>query len=166
MSCGSTRIQVVPFGMIHGGIVPSECSPGQRFGPTIGAVKFSVHSPSAERETAKEMDERAPEPGWQGAVVAVLGLYDKGKTFVLNHLTESKLPSGKKVSTKGLSFKHVDVEGTRFIVLDSEGSYAPVKVENEMSVLEKEISERFIQDVIFELGTYTHRRPAKRTAEP
>ena len=28
--------------------------------------------------------------GWQGAVVAVLGLYDKGKTFILNHLTESK----------------------------------------------------------------------------
>lgn len=28
--------------------------------------------------------------------MAVLGLYDKGKTFVLNNLTESKLPSGKK----------------------------------------------------------------------
>ena len=92
--------------------------------------------------------------GWDGAVVAVLGLFDKGKTFVLNHLTDSKLPSGKKVSTKGLSFKHVDVEGTKFIVLDSEGSYAPVKVENELSVVEKEISERFIQDVIFELADY------------
>ena len=33
-----------------------------------------------------------------------------------------------KVSTKGLSFKHVDVEGTKFVILDSEGSYAPVKV--------------------------------------
>jgi len=92
--------------------------------------------------------------GWDGAVVAVLGLFDKGKTFVLNHLTGSQLPSGKKVSTKGLSFKHVDVEGTKFIVLDSEGSYAPVKVENELSVVEKEISERFIQDVIFDLADY------------
>ena len=35
-------------------------------------------------------------------MVAVLGLFDKGKTFVLNHLTESALPSGKKVRTKGL----------------------------------------------------------------
>ena len=86
--------------------------------------------------------------------MAVLGLFDKGKTFVLNHLTGSQLPSGKKVSTKGLSFKHVDVEGTKFIVLDSEGSYAPVKVENELSVVEKEISERFIQDVIFDLSDY------------
>ena len=86
------------------------------------------------------------------------------------------------MSTKGLSFKHVDVEGTKFIILDSEGSYAPVKVlvrvrvrvssptptptpspspspdpepepdpdphqvENELSVVEKEMSEHFIQD--------------------
>ena len=53
---------------------------------------------------------------WEGAVVAVLGLFDKGKTFVLNRITDSDLPSGKKVSTKGLSFKHVDVEGTKFVV--------------------------------------------------
>lgn len=96
----------------------------------------------------------AGKTGWDGAVVAVLGLFDKGKTFVLNHLTELDLPSGKKVSTKGLSFKHVNVEGTKFVVLDSEGSYAPVRVENELSVVEKELSERFIQDVIFELADY------------
>ena len=41
--------------------------------------------------------------GWRGAVVAVLGLYDKGKTFVLNNLTESKLPSGKKARALVLS---------------------------------------------------------------
>ena len=102
--------------------------------------------------------------GWDGAVVAVLGLFDKGKTFVLNRLTDSNLPSGKKVSTKGLSFKHVDVEGTKFVVLDSEGSYAPVKVENELSVVEKELSERFIQDVCSGLQppnlVPTRRRPS------
>ena len=30
--------------------------------------------------------------GWDGAVVAVLGLFDKGKTFVLNHLTQVYIP--------------------------------------------------------------------------
>ena len=25
---------------------------------------------------------------WEGAIVAVVGLYDKGKTFVLNNLTQ------------------------------------------------------------------------------
>ena len=92
---------------------------------------------------------------WRGAVVAVLGLYDKGKTFVLNSLTESKLPSGKKVATKGLSFKHVEVDGgTRFVLLDSEGSYSPVKVSNELSVVEKEATELFLQELIFEMSDY------------
>ena len=97
-----------------------------------------------------------PQPvGWRGAVVAVLGLYDKGKTFVLNSLTESKLPSGKKVATKGLSFKHVEVDGgTSFVLLDSEGSYSPVKVLNELSVVEKEATELFLQELIFEMSDY------------
>lgn len=47
-----------------------------------------------------------PASAWRGAIVAVLGLYDKGKTFVLNNISNAKLPSGKKVATKGLSFKH------------------------------------------------------------
>ena len=93
---------------------------------------------------------------WSGAVVAVLGLYDKGKTFVLNSLTQSKLPSGKKVATKGLSFKHVQVEGgTQFVLLDSEGSYSPVKVCNELSVVEKEATELFLQELIFEMSGAT-----------
>jgi len=93
--------------------------------------------------------------GWRGAVVAVLGLYDKGKTFVLNNLTDAKLPSGKKVATKGLSFKHVEVEGgTKFVLLDSEGSYSPVKVSNELSVVEKEATELFLQELIFEMSDY------------
>lgn len=42
---------------------------------------------------------------WDGTVVAVVGLYDKGKTFFLNSLTKQNLPSGKKMATKGICFK-------------------------------------------------------------
>ena len=120
------------------------------------AVLGGVGDGASDADSDADSDLSAPPagPSWEGAVVAVLGLFDKGKTFVLNHLTDAALPSGKKVSTKGLSFKHVVVEGTRFIILDSEGSYAPVKVESELSVVEKEMSEHFIQDVIFELADY------------
>lgn len=37
-------------------------------------------------------------------IVAVLGLFNRGKTFVLNHLADKRLPSDKKIHTKGLSF--------------------------------------------------------------
>ncbi len=92
--------------------------------------------------------------GWEGAVVAVVGLYDKGKTYVLNQITQSKLPSGKKVSTKGLSFKHVSVESTNFVLLDSAGSYSPVKVINDLSVAQKEATELFLMDLIFDVADY------------
>ncbi len=94
------------------------------------------------------------ERGWKGAVVAVVGLYDKGKTFILNQITRTKLPSGKKVRTKGLSFKHLNVDGTDFVLLDSAGSNAPVRVENELSVYQKEATEHFILDIIFEISDY------------
>ena len=98
------------------------------------------------------MDEQAN--SWEGAVIAVVGLYDKGKTFVLNQITEANLPSGKKVSTKGLSFKHVNVESTEFVILDSAGSYSPVRVTDELSVAQKEATELFLLELIFDLSDY------------
>lgn len=82
-------------------------------------------------------------------------MYDKGKTFVLNNLTLSNLPSGKKVNTKGISFKHVNVDnGTNLILVDTAGSYSPIKIENELSIVEKEATEMFILDLVFDIADY------------
>lgn len=87
--------------------------------------------------------------------MAVVGLYDKGKTFVLNNLSFSNLPSGKRVNTKGLSFKYVDVdEGTKLILLDTAGSYSPVKIENNLSIVEREATEHFILELVFDVADY------------
>ncbi len=87
--------------------------------------------------------------------MAVVGLYDKGKTFVLNNLTQSNLPSGKKINTKGISFKYVNMDnGTNLILVDTAGSYSPVKIESEISIIEKETTEMFIMDLVFELADY------------
>eukprot|EP00466_Bigelowiella_natans_P016924 jgi/Bigna1/142464/aug1.70_g17172 len=84
--------------------------------------------------------------GREGAVVAVMGLYDKGKTFVLNQITSANLPSGKK---------------------DSAGSYSPVKVTDEFSVAQKEATELFLTQssksfkeiiVVHNLKEITHER--------
>jgi len=59
-------MKVVPFAMIHGGIVPIELLAGHRFGPSTGAVKFSVHSPSPTfNDTAKLTLDGCPEFGTQ-----------------------------------------------------------------------------------------------------
>lgn len=74
---------------------------------------------------------------------------------MLNNLSSSNLPSGKKVNTKGLSFKYVDIEsGTKLILLDTAGSYSPVKVVNNFSIIEKEATEMFILDLVFDISDY------------
>mmetsp|Transcript_8902 Transcript_8902/g.8881 ORF Transcript_8902/g.8881 Transcript_8902/m.8881 type:complete len:135 (+) Transcript_8902:229-633(+) len=44
--------------------------------------------------------------------------------------------------------------GTKLILLDTAGSYSPVKVINEFSVAEKEATELFLLDMVFELSDY------------
>ena len=65
------------------------------------------------------------------------------------------LPSGKKVNTKGLSFKYVNIEdGTKLILLDTAGSYSPVRIVNNFSIIEKEATEMFILDLVFDISDY------------
>ncbi len=45
-------------------------------------------------------------------------------------------------------------EGTKLILLDTAGSYSPVKILNEMSIIEKEATELFILDLVFEMSDY------------
>lgn len=125
----------------------------------IGEGKLSVYrSEDGKSNTGEEMmtsEGHSKKIKWEGAIVAVVGLYDKGKTFVLNNLSSSNLPSGKKVNTKGLSFKYVNIdEGTKLILLDTAGSYSPVKVENNLSIIEREATEHFILELVFDVADY------------
>jgi hypothetical protein len=75
---------------------------------------------------------------WKGLVITVEGLYNKGKTFVLNNMinilkerfTELQVPElieGSTINTEGLSFKFVECKGKsdkigeEYIFLDTAG---------------------------------------------
>ena len=57
-------------------------------------------------------------------IVAVVGLFDKGKTWLINKLFGVKLASGKLCTTKGLSF--LWIKERRMLVLDSAGVQSTV----------------------------------------
>eukprot|EP00435_Cladocopium_sp_Y103_P049230 s2994_g14.t1 len=57
-------------------------------------------------------------------IVAVVGLFDKGKTWLLNKLFGANLPSGKLYTTKGLSF--LWIKERRMLVIDSAGVQSTV----------------------------------------
>eukprot|EP00118_Oscarella_pearsei_P004287 m.18098 g.18098 ORF g.18098 m.18098 type:complete len:526 (+) comp27595_c0_seq3:395-1972(+) len=86
--------------------------------------------------------------------VAFLGTYNKGKTFVLNHIGKTNLPEGLAVHTKGISMKTPREERVnRFTLVDIAGFDAPVELTNEP---DKELAlrrgiDRFIQDTVLRL---------------
>jgi hypothetical protein len=40
------------------------------------------------------------------------------------------------------------------ILVDTAGSYSPVRITNELSIVEKEATEMFITDLVFEISDY------------
>jgi len=64
---------------------------------------------------------------WNYPVVAVVGLYNKGKTTVLNMLTNTNFKANSVHRTKALSFKLLTTKGRKYIFLDSAGMHSPVE---------------------------------------
>ncbi len=70
--------------------------------------------------------------GAEKVVVSVVGLFDRGKTFLLNKLSGSQLPSSQRVHTKGISLKIPKGEGkglnlaSNIVLFDTEGTNAPL----------------------------------------
>jgi len=60
------------------------------------------------------------ENGMKGPFVAVTGIYNKGKTWFCNRLTNSNLCAGFAVPTKGISIKSVDLGDNNIVVLSTQ----------------------------------------------
>jgi len=67
---------------------------------------------------------------WDHTICAVVGLYNKGKTTVLNLMAGTEFDATNTKRTKGLSFKLMKTETCKLILLDSAGMYSPVQFEN------------------------------------
>ena len=87
------------------------------------------------------------------AVFALVGMYDKGKTFILNKLTGLNFKSGKKHTTRGLSMKEVSIDGENLFVLDTAGTSSPIDL-SKLQERDKKLTEAYIQEVAFSLSDY------------
>jgi len=86
-------------------------------------------------------------------VVSVFGLFNRGKTHFLNQIGGVRLASGKKVHTKGLSFRIPRREGLNLVLLDTAGSNSPITEEvTEEAMAQKRTSEILIQELAFSLA--------------
>lgn len=90
---------------------------------------------------------------WVGAFVAVVGLYNRGKTHLLNSISGAKLLSGLQVHTEGLSFKMPeDKEKYHFTLLDTAGSHSPVQSASRNGIEDRKATEFLLQELVFDLS--------------
>ena len=87
------------------------------------------------------------------SVFSLVGMYDKGKTFVLNRLTGLNFKSGKKYTTRGISMKEVIVDREKFFVLDTAGTNSPIDF-SKIQERDKKLTEAYIQELAFSLSDY------------
>ncbi|EGC39585.1 hypothetical protein DICPUDRAFT_147652 [Dictyostelium purpureum] len=87
------------------------------------------------------------------AVVSVLGLYNKGKSYVLSRILGLKLVSSFFEHTEGLSILLSRADITEVLIgLDTKGSQKPVKYYDEAKMKDFKATERFIQTLSLNLS--------------
>jgi len=87
-------------------------------------------------------------------IVAHMGLFDKGKTFLINELYGKTLPSGKLHETTGLSMVYVPEQ--RFLVIDTKGLQAPVsyKTKGVKQLVDASQTEIFLFELVSRIAHY------------
>eukprot|EP00475_Leptophrys_vorax_P034863 TRINITY_DN5681_c0_g1_i1.p1 TRINITY_DN5681_c0_g1~~TRINITY_DN5681_c0_g1_i1.p1 ORF type:complete len:574 (-),score=150.91 TRINITY_DN5681_c0_g1_i1:105-1826(-) len=92
--------------------------------------------------------------GFTGSITAVVGLYNKGKTWFFNRLAETYLPEGYDVTTEGLSFKKANSLESVLLV-DSVGRHSPVRVVgSDAERHSKSATESLINQVLLDIADY------------
>jgi len=87
-------------------------------------------------------------------IVAHMGLFDKGKTWLINTLYGKNLPSGKLHETSGLSM--VYVPHMRFLIIDTKGLQAPVsyKTKGVKQLVDASQTEVFLFELVSRIAHY------------
>ena len=95
-----------------------------------------------------------PECGIDVRVISVVGLFNKGKTFLLNKLFGLHLPSGRTQVTQGLSC--VYLKERKMLVIDSPGVQSTVSYKSDGAdrVVDAQSTETFIFELISQISDH------------
>lgn len=95
-----------------------------------------------------------PESGIDVRVISVVGLFNKGKTFLLNKLFGLRLPSGRTQVTQGLLC--VYLKERKMLVIDSPGVQSTVSYKSDGAdrVVDAQSTETFIFELISQISDH------------
>ncbi|KAN0047735.1 hypothetical protein ACTA71_002120 [Dictyostelium dimigraforme] len=124
-------------------------NPGGIFGPIKSLVAPSTEQMlEIKRRLLSDLKENK-----RKAIVCALGLYNKGKSYVLSRLFGLNLKSSYYHHTEGLSvISSRSTMSNVLIGLDTKGSQKPVKTPNAEKIRDSEATERFLQELALHLS--------------
>jgi len=96
----------------------------------------------------------APQECQEVRIISVVGLFNKGKTFLLNKLFGLRLPSGKTQVTQGLSC--VYLKERRMLLIDSPGVQSTVSYRSDSidRVVDAQTTEAFLFELVSQLSDH------------
>ncbi|EAR93117.3 hypothetical protein TTHERM_00449670 (macronuclear) [Tetrahymena thermophila SB210] len=87
-------------------------------------------------------------------IVGMQGQRNKGKTFILNSLTNDEFPSDYNVSTPGICLKFHDYEHKHVIYIDSEGLSCPIEIDYDNNENYKKLKEKLDYNGVLDQEIY------------
>lgn len=87
-------------------------------------------------------------------IVAHMGLFDKGKTWLINKMYGTSLPSGKLHETLGLCMVYVPEK--RFLIIDTKGLHSPVsyRTKGAKQLVDASQTEVFLFELVSRIAHY------------
>jgi HSP20 family molecular chaperone IbpA len=103
-------------------------------------------------ENAKNVDTQVlASADSRGVVVAVLGSYNRGKSFLLNQLCDIKLPNGNLVYTEGISLTAGRSQAQNIIFIDTAGTDSAIP---KSQIDDKKATEALLREIALHLCSH------------
>jgi HSP20 family molecular chaperone IbpA len=87
----------------------------------------------------------------EGTTVAILGAYNRGKTFILSQLCGIRLPHSNLLHTEGISITAGQTNYTGIVFLDTAGTDTPITNDK---VAYRRATEAFLREVVVHLSSF------------
>ncbi|CAF1644075.1 unnamed protein product, partial [Adineta ricciae] len=84
-------------------------------------------------------------------IVGILGSYNRGKSFLLSKLCRTKFPTGRLVSTEGISIAGPRISYKNLVFIDTAGTDTPTKRED---LDDKRAIEALLREIVLALCSY------------
>ena len=103
------------------------------------------------QNTAKDLSKLSTAGDNRGVIVAILGSYNRGKSFLLNQLCDIRLPHGNLVHTEGLSITAGRNLSENVIFIDTAGTDTAIPRDK---LEDKKATEALLREIALHLSSY------------